>query len=255
MSDLKHDELAHSLARHLCSDDRMVWEDIPAGVSGSIRPDVYTINKSFTKPNPTSYEVKVSVSDFRSDITSGKWQGYKQFSHAVVFAVPKGLITKKDIPNGCGLMTFNGQFWNIIKRPTIHPASLDGDLLLKLLMAGSERQTHKSKYEPREYNEEIHNRALMKKFGDDFRRRLHYIEDYPEVKKDLIKRRKELMKILDIDGDPERWIVDRSIKRKIEDLIKLSDETERKAEIAKELVNLSARVNRDITLVINRYAK
>lgn len=105
---LSHDELANNLATHLMSVDRMVWEDIPVGKSGSVRPDVLTIQKSFASPNPISYEIKVSVSDFRSDVTSAKWKNYLDFSYGVIFAVPKGLIKKSDIPNGCGLMQFNG---------------------------------------------------------------------------------------------------------------------------------------------------
>lgn len=67
--DLAHDQLADNLAQHLLRDDRIVWTDIPTGRQGSCRPDVYTIQKSYTQPNPTSYEIKVS---FRSDVTSGK---------------------------------------------------------------------------------------------------------------------------------------------------------------------------------------
>ncbi|OUS29497.1 hypothetical protein A9Q98_06140 [Thalassotalea sp. 42_200_T64] len=89
---LSHDKLANNLATHLMSDDRMVWEDIPVGKSGSVRPDVLTIQKSFASPNPISYEIKVSVSDFRSDVTSAKWKNYLDFSYGVIFAVPKGLI-------------------------------------------------------------------------------------------------------------------------------------------------------------------
>ena len=58
------------------------------------------------------------VSDFRSDITSGKWQKYLDFSTAVVFAVPKGLVSKDDIPKGCGLMTRGENGWVTLRKPT-----------------------------------------------------------------------------------------------------------------------------------------
>ena len=67
-----HDELAKDLAQHLaCSNDRMIWLDMQLGPSGSPRPDVFTAPKSYSGFKPIAYECKVSVSDFRSDITSG----------------------------------------------------------------------------------------------------------------------------------------------------------------------------------------
>ena len=94
MKNLTHDELANSLAIHLMNENRMVWEDIPVGKVHSVRPDVLTIEKSYSSPNPISYEIKVSVSDFRSDVTKAKWKAYLDFSYGVIFAVPKGLIKK-----------------------------------------------------------------------------------------------------------------------------------------------------------------
>lgn len=45
---LTHDELAADLAAKLRTDRRMVWTDIQLGPSGSPRPDVYAIFKSFS---------------------------------------------------------------------------------------------------------------------------------------------------------------------------------------------------------------
>ena len=61
---MKHDELAFNLAMSLRSEKRMVWTDMQLGPSGSARPDVYTLMKSYTQPNPTTYEVKISVIRF-----------------------------------------------------------------------------------------------------------------------------------------------------------------------------------------------
>lgn len=136
----KHNDLAHDLADHLRSNTaRMVWEDMQLGPSGSPRPDIYTLNKSFTRPRPTAYEVKISMSDFRADVTTGKWQKYLDYACSVTFAVPRGLISKADLPTGCGLMVRGDGGWKTLKAPTLHPVMMPQDALLKLLIDGLPR--------------------------------------------------------------------------------------------------------------------
>lgn len=250
---LSHNELASSLARHLIHDGRMVWEDIPAGRSGSVRPDVYTIEKSFANPNPIAYEVKVSRADFRSDVTKAKWKAYLDFSYGVVFAVPKGLVTKKDIPNGCGLITFNGQFWNTVKKPTLHPSKLDDELLLKLLIGGQRRQSAPEVIAPRPFDERQHHETLRKKFGQDIAQKLHFIERYPAMKEELTMMRNDLGKLFDeeIDG----WSFEWAVRRHIDKLKALADETTRKALIVKELTRTQCNVQREFENIIRQYTQ
>lgn len=66
-----HDALAQDLARHLKAPDTMVWCNLQLGPSGSPRPDVYRMSKSFVRPCPIAYECKISRENFRSDVTSG----------------------------------------------------------------------------------------------------------------------------------------------------------------------------------------
>ncbi|MHB0825112.1 MmcB family DNA repair protein [Stutzerimonas nitrititolerans] len=136
-----HDELAHDLAQHLrMNPEHVVWENMQMGPSGSIRPDVYLLKKRYSTFAPVSYEVKVSVSDFRSDVTSGKWQGYMNFSSAVVFAVPAGLVSKADIPAGCGLIVRHAEVWRMVKKPTMqHIETLPRETWLKLVIDGIDR--------------------------------------------------------------------------------------------------------------------
>ncbi|MDF0750314.1 hypothetical protein NLU14_08730 [Marinobacter sp. 71-i] len=139
---MKHDELMIRLADYLGSiSGRMMWTDMQLGPSGSPRPDVYAMDKSFAHPKPVAYEVKVSLSDFRSDVTKGKWQSYLEFAGAVIFVVPRGLITKNDVPNGCGLMTYNADTdtFASVKKPTLHPVKLPERVMLKLLIDGVDR--------------------------------------------------------------------------------------------------------------------
>lgn len=252
---LSHNELAHNLATHLMNDNRMVWEDIPVGRAGSIRPDVLTIEKSFSNPNPISYEIKVSVQDFRSDITSGKWKGYLDFSDGVVFAVPKGLITKNDIPTGCGLITFNGEFWNTVKRPTLQNSALDNELLLKLLIGGKERQTTTSIVKQRGFDERVHNDALMKKFGDDFRRKIHFINTYDRDKEELDNLKQELLSILDLSNEPEAWNTLHDIKSAIKLLRESSDKELMYKAVLKDLTNLKSNLDKSFEKLSSKYSK
>lgn len=139
---MRHDELIIRLADYLSGiSGRMMWTDMQLGPSGSPRPDVFAMDKSFMHPKPVAYEVKVSLSDFRSDVTKGKWQSYLEFAGAVIFVVPKGLIMKNDVPNGCGLMTYNPETdtFASVKKPTLHPVTLPQRVMLKLLIDGVDR--------------------------------------------------------------------------------------------------------------------
>ena len=253
-----HDALAHTLAKHLVSENRMVWEDIPAGMAGSVRPDVYTIEKSYSKPNPISYEIKVSVSDFRSDITKGKWQQYLDFSYGVVFAVPKGLVTKEDIPKGCGLMTFNGEFWNTVRKPTISPKTLNSELLLKLLIEGNQRQTFTGAELDLTFPKVDAWKKLRKKFGDDVSHKMSIAEKYKDNIKQLETRYRELADVLGVtlyrddvfnySGSLDMYSLDRAIK----DLKVLSDDSARRQKVVDDLDKLKDSLTRDIERLSNR---
>lgn len=145
----------------------MVWTNMQMGPSGSPRPDVYTIAKSFAKFTPISYECKISVSDFRSDVTTGKWQKYLKFSAGVIFAAPKGLITKADVPKGCGLVTRNEDGWVTVKAPTLNRCeSLTRDEWMKLLISGVER-ARRVDPEARMLNTWAMQDVIRKKYGKE----------------------------------------------------------------------------------------
>lgn len=162
----KHDDLAADLAQHLLSDKRMVWTDMQLGPSGSPRPDVYTLERAYSKPLPTAYECKISRSDLRSDTTSGKWQKYLEYAGAVIFAVPEGLCTPADIPAGCGLIVRKAQTWRHIRKATRVPVTLPMDACMKLLIDGVNRSIERSKAQPRRWESWHEHAAVRKKFGE-----------------------------------------------------------------------------------------
>lgn len=245
---LNHDELAHSLAMHLKAPNRMVWENLICGSSGNVRPDVYTLQKSFTNPNPMAYEIKVSVSDFRSDVTKAKWHNYKRYAYGVTFAVPMGLITKNDLPEGCGLMTFNGQSWRTVKKATLHPRELSTQFLLKLLMDGNRLLSEEKPIQNRDFNAYQHHETLRKKFGDTWAKNIRMMEDFPNQRKWLRRERNRLCELLDIDKDG--YNVDNNIKYKLDEIIRIADEDERKKEIIEKLESLKTRLDGDIDQTI-----
>lgn len=110
------------------------------GPAGSPRPDAYSLPCSFTRFTPIAYECKISVADFRRDVTAGKWTSYMQYAAGVIFAVPAGLVGKDDLPSGCGLMARSEAGWRVIKGPALSPVlNLPRDAWLKLLMDGLAR--------------------------------------------------------------------------------------------------------------------
>lgn len=160
-----HDALAEDLANRLQeASDRMIWTDMQLGPSGSPRPDVFTLNKSFTKPMPLAYECKISVSDFRRDITAGKWQSYLRYASGVIFAVPAGLIDKADVPKGCGLMVRGAAGWKTVKGPTMSVPDMPRDFWMKLLIDGLQRLRREHK--PRSASAWLIQDKLRDKLGD-----------------------------------------------------------------------------------------
>ncbi|HDR9135954.1 TPA: hypothetical protein QDB11_000561 [Burkholderia vietnamiensis] len=133
-----HDDLAKDLAAHLRgASDRLVWTDMQLGPAGSPRPDVYTVPCSFARFQPVAYECKISVADFRRDVTAGKWTSYLRFAAGVIFAAPAGLLKKEDIPAGCGLIVRGPDGWRSLKGPTLKNVdNLPRDAWIKLIIDG-----------------------------------------------------------------------------------------------------------------------
>lgn len=136
-----HDDLAKDLAGHLRgASDRLVWTDMQLGPAGSPRPDVYTVPCSFARFQPVAYECKISIADFRRDVTSGKWASYLRFAAGVIFAAPAGLLKKEDIPAGCGLIVRGPDGWRSLKGPTLKNVdNLPRDAWIKLIIDGMAR--------------------------------------------------------------------------------------------------------------------
>ncbi|VCU72358.1 hypothetical protein PIGHUM_04457 [Pigmentiphaga humi] len=168
---MTHDELALDLARHLRErTGRIVWTDMQLGPVGSPRPDVYSIEPSYTKFRPIAYEVKVSQSDYRRDITAGKWQTYLPFAAGVVFAAPAGLVERSSLPEGCGLIVRNADGWRTVKAPTLRAIeTLPHSAWVKLFIDGMGREADRLIRESRPglSDEWMARRTVGKKLGSE----------------------------------------------------------------------------------------
>lgn len=193
---MTHDDLARSLADHLrASGDVMAWTDMQMGPSGSQRPDVFTIPKTYSRFCPLSYEVKVSIADFRSDVTTGKWQGYLKWSAGVVFACEGNLITKDMVPPTAGLIR-RGEtgLWRSVKRPTLKPIeTLPHAAWMKMVIDGIGRERSLSTMA--RFNEYRAEQKLRKQLGEDVGRVLHemrhgrQMEGYYAAQLDEVRRK------------------------------------------------------------------
>ncbi|WP_186028421.1 hypothetical protein [Burkholderia gladioli] len=146
-----HNALAEDLATHLRgASDRLVWTDMQLGPAGSPRPDVYSVPCSFARFQPVAYECKISVADFRRDVTAGKWTSYLRFAAGVIFAAPAGLLKKDDIPTGCGLIVRGPDGWRTLKGPTLkNMENLPRDAWVKLIIDGLPREIERQKCQGR----------------------------------------------------------------------------------------------------------
>ncbi len=134
----KHDDLARDLAEHLIHrTGRRAFLDMQLGPAGSPRPDVFTICHSYQSPEPISYECKVTRSDLMRDTASGKWTKYLKFSTGVVFAIPKGLANKDEIPRAAGLIVRSENVWRMARRPIFNPVVIPQFALFKIAFDSS----------------------------------------------------------------------------------------------------------------------
>jgi hypothetical protein len=187
----EHDALALDLASHLAGPEQMIWQNMQLGPAGSPRPDVFAVSRRYCRPNPTSYECKISKPDFRADITTGKWRSYLDFSWAVVFAAPDGLISKEDLPEMCGLILRKANTWRLAKKPTIVPRPINQDAFLKLLIDGVSREGAARRRS--EWSLEHANRTFLKRFGTEAAR---YIRDAAAVQDKIASANKRSEKII-----------------------------------------------------------
>jgi len=86
---------------------------------GYRRVDAVAVKPSWASACITVYEVKTSVSDFRSDT---KWTEYLGYCHRFYWASPKGLIKADQVAEPAGLIWVNeDRGWKVVRKALYRP--------------------------------------------------------------------------------------------------------------------------------------
>jgi len=117
-----HDALQADLAQSRIGNGEVVIEKLSLGDWGSGgEMDVFSLKLSRTTPRPTCYEIKVSRADFMADVRAKKFRRYEPWCERGYFCAPRGLISKKEIPVGWGLMLRGERGWYSAKQSRMGP--------------------------------------------------------------------------------------------------------------------------------------
>jgi hypothetical protein len=136
-----HHDLGSRLASSLRVRGFLTWENVqfqaPSGQL--VRPDVYACKPSLLARNaePSIYEVKVSRADFLADVARPEKRGaYLQLAQAVYYCAPADLISKRDLPDGCGLVEEQRDGSFVIAKRARRPKSfsLTADIAMTLMV-------------------------------------------------------------------------------------------------------------------------
>lgn len=63
------------------------------------------------------YEVKATRADLLQDLKADKWRKYLDVCTSFYFAFPKGMAEPDEIPEECGIIEWNGNSWNVTRKP------------------------------------------------------------------------------------------------------------------------------------------
>lgn len=204
-----HDELANDLAAHIRGNtNAVVWTNMQLGPGGSPRPDVYAIEKTFTKLAATAFEVKVSAADLQRDLKAGKWGAYAKYATTVVFALPAHLASKHAdlIPSTCGIIVRSDTGWRYRRRGVHQPKdNLPRDAWLKLVIDGIGRAALERVLE-RSLTPWTIERAQARKLGHETSALLARMRNAPgEIEQELERHRVRMEDIRKHhDGERER---------------------------------------------------
>lgn len=178
-------ELSTDLARQMQQAGLMVWTNMPLGSVQNSNPgivDVLTMSKSYNC-QVRIYEVKVTRQDFWGDINRGKYQRYFNKCDQMYFATPPKLVTKEEVPEGCGLITRGDKGWHVIKGARRNHNDITKEFLLALLMRGqSNYGQERRRLEAREYLG-LADAALQ--FGKSFARDIVKSQEYLKKAEEL----------------------------------------------------------------------
>lgn len=143
-----HHELGSKLAEYLkTTENRFTYENIEFGINTGlggkicVRPDVFSIIPTYNKKKllPIVHEIKVSRSDFLTDIKKPEKRGtYYLIAEKVFYVAPMGMLKADEIPEGFGFMEYDKEkdkFITVIK-PKKHKIEMTDEYFLNLIVKG-----------------------------------------------------------------------------------------------------------------------
>jgi hypothetical protein len=157
------------------------------------------------RPSPTAYECKISISDFRADVTVAKWHKNLDNAYRVIFAAPAGLIKAADVPEACGLILRHDSAWRYAKKPVVNPRPIAQQALLKLLIDGVANEGPKARV--RRWNDWDATAAFARNFGAEAAR---YVGDAASIHRDLARAEDQRLKMLEQARNDAKAIVQRA---------------------------------------------
>lgn len=172
-------------------------------------PDVLRVRMSYTRPDFSIYEIKVSRADFMSDIRSDKWKTYLPYCSRFYFATPAtGVTTIDDIPFVAGWMVRGPNGWRTAKTPKIRDFEPDFHYALALLIS---EQKHRWAAESRaEANKKLRHPSQVQwseKMAARVKRVEEEIRDKNSLRNQLMRARTSLKENFNIDLE-KYWMWD-----------------------------------------------
>lgn len=148
---------------------------LPNTFYNSFEADILVISKS---KYITEYEVKVSVSDFKNDAKKRKSYGNKKTKYQLLeegnhvsrfyYVVPRGLISKEDVPEFAGLIyasqgAYSGIVFEEVKSPKRLNADKISDSKFLHLLRNVYFKYHSERRERKKLKKQIQECKLIKK--------------------------------------------------------------------------------------------
>lgn len=124
MIEWTHDRLQADLyGKRRRGKNTMAWSEVQIPGTNGGRFDVFTVRSHDARKSDTfiGYEVKATLADLESDLSSGKWRRYLPACDQFVFALGPALADDIDrIPEGPGVSLLVGEYgerWQVKRKP------------------------------------------------------------------------------------------------------------------------------------------
>lgn len=141
MNQISHSDLIDKLAENRLAMHFIVFAEVGIGSRWLQRsnlpvPDVLTLRYSYTQPDITIYEVKVSRGNLMQGINQAKYRRYLPYCDRFYFATPAGILRKNEIPQDAGLIVYSTakNTWNVVKASPRYSATEMGPMQWQSLM-------------------------------------------------------------------------------------------------------------------------